>query len=148
MNLSRKPKEKEVKRTLAVVGSIVLAAGFAAAVPIQLPLDKAIQQADIVVVGTLGKLTEGPKPEKGVQKATGAITVMEVLKGSAELKTVILQTHVGVVIGSVGYTEGTSGIWILTKIKDSDAYRGGNPTSLQLVEKLDAVKAEIEKQKK
>jgi hypothetical protein len=137
-----------VKGPLAVIGSIVLVAGIAQAVPIQLPLDKAIQEADIVVVGTLGKLAEGPKPEKGVQVATGTITVTKVLKGSADAKEVSLQTHVGVVMGPIGYKEGASGIWILTKSKDSGAYRGGNPSSLLPVERMDAVTAEIEKQKK
>lgn len=130
-----------------VVGNIVLATSMAQAVPIQLPLDKAIQQADVVVVGTLGKLTEQPKPEKSVQKATGTITVTQVLKGSPELKSVTLQTHVGVVMGPVGYKEGASGIWILTKINDSASYRGGNPTSLQPIDKLEEVTAEIVKQK-
>lgn len=136
-----------MRRTVAVVvGSIALATNMAEAVPIKLPLDKAIQQADVVVVGTLGKLTEEPKPERGVQRATGTVIVTQVLKGSPELKTVTLQTHVGVVDGPLGYKEGASGIWILNKVNDSNAYRGGNPTSLQPVEKMEEVKAEIEKQ--
>jgi hypothetical protein len=143
-------EEKIVKRLMLATAILFSAPCVAEATPPALPLDKAIRQADIVVVGTLGKLTEEPKPERGVQRATGAITVTQVLKAGdslpEELKTVILQTHGGPVLGPPGYKEGASGIWILTRIKGSDAYRGANPTSLQPIENLDKVKAEIENQ--
>lgn len=137
-----------MKRFMLATAILFGAPCLAEATPPALPLDKAIRQADIVVVGTLGKLTEEPKPERGVQRATGTIAVTQILKAGdslpEDLKTVILQTHVGPVLGPPGYKEGASGIWILSRIKGSDAYRAASP--VQPIEDLDKVKAEIQKQ--
>jgi len=142
MGLPRKPKgkevKKEVKRTVAIVGSLVLAASTAQAVPIRLPLDKAVKQADLIVIGKLGELDPVKHAGKGPRKAVGKIAVEQVLRGPAGLKTVHLRTTIGRAVGGVPYRPGASGIWILRK--DADVYVGGNPTSLQPREKLAAVR--------
>jgi hypothetical protein len=133
-------------RLLSIFLGIMLLGTDSRAVPIQLSLDTAIQQADIVVVGTLGKLAEQPPPRRGAQQAIGTITVSKVLKGPRDLQVVPIRTTVGKVRGPVQYKEGASGIWILNKLRDSDFYMGGNLSSLQPINKLDAVTKEIERQ--
>jgi hypothetical protein len=117
------------------------------AVPIQIPLEAAIQEADIVVVGKLGKLLKQPIPKRGPQRATGTITIIEVLKGDPKLEAVILQTTVGRVYGPVQYTEGATGIWILKKLSNSKYYTGGDPSSLQSIKRLRTIKEEIARPK-
>jgi len=87
-------------------------AGATRAVPPRQPLDRALAQAELVVVGKLGRLTVKPR-RGGVGLAYGDIAVRAVLKGPKNLTTVKLRITAGPVMGPVQYREGAEGVWIL-----------------------------------
>jgi len=130
-----------MKRTLLMTGAIWAVGMGAWAVPIPEPLDKAVREADIVVVGTLGKVAPTGPTRKGITPAAGAIGVEQVLKGPPDLKRVTVKTTVEQLYGPIRYREGDSGVWILRR--EGNTYRGGNPTARQPMEKLADVKAAI-----
>jgi hypothetical protein len=115
----------------------------ASAIPPMEKLDVALARADLVVVGTLGKLTPIEGEPFG---ASGKISVTDVLKGPADLKTATLRTvdpekarREGLV-GAVIRNEGATGIWILRKHTDGQKYVAPNQTHLQPAEQLDECK--------
>jgi len=121
------------------VAAVMLFVSPAFAIPPPQPLDVALKRADLVVVGTLGKLT----PIEGQRHLmSGRITVIEVLKGPADLKSVELRTvdpRSGL-IGVVIRRPGDSGIWLLQKHQDGSRYTAIGPSDLQPMSKLEECK--------
>lgn len=142
-------KKSIMKKLLVVVGMMMAAGMTARAVPPPEPLDRSLSDAELVVVGTLGKLT----PVEGTNQTSGEISVAHVCKGPATLKTVTLLT---VAPGEplplprfpppVIRQEGDEGIWLLTKHGDF----GGKVrcSRLQPMASLDDVKLILEEQAK
>lgn len=103
-----------------------------------------VKQADLVVVGTLGKLKPS-QAEFDQMVVLGDIAVAEVLKGPAKLKSVTLRTidpsqaqsaPGGVVI----YREGTTSIWLLMQDGETGQYLAINPSVLPPNANLAAVR--------
>lgn len=99
-------------------------------------LETALQRADLVVVGKLGKLT----PLKGgTVLVSGDIAVAEVLKGPADAKSVTLRSLNPEQVKEKGpgafqgifWPEGKDGIWILRKHWEGQHYVADNLAHFQ-----------------
>ena len=103
---------------LAIVG-YCSASSFAEWVelPLENPLENLVQDSDIIVIGTLERLSQ--YTHNGMDYAQGRIVIDEVVWGSAnpgDLLTLKWQNKSGLVCPRVehGHNEGKQGIWLLT----------------------------------
>jgi hypothetical protein len=130
-----------MRKVLMVVGLVLWVASVARADEAALSLEQALERAGIVGVGTLGKVAAFARA--GRSPVTGTIQFTQMLKGPAELKTVTLRTFTEAAPGQPCYAEGDSGIWLLVKIEDSDAYHA---LRLRPLGELAKVKEALERQ--
>jgi hypothetical protein len=111
------------RRLSALVACLafVFCCGQAAATSFQrIPLGNAVRDADVVVLGEVA-VKEPLDPEHDVL----VIKVGEMLKGDVAGKATIRVVSPGgrrIVVGFDGFKEGQQGIWLITKMKNRDAY--------------------------
>ena len=110
------------RRLSALVACLafVFCCGQAAATSFQhIPLGNAVRDADVVVLGEVA-VKEPLDPEHDVL----VIKVGEMLKGDVAGKATIrvVSPGGGIVVGFHGFKEGQQGIWLITKMKNRDAY--------------------------
>ena len=99
------------------------------------PLAGRLAEADLVVVGSIGKLGDVVEVNGG-HWDTGVIRVTDVLKGDRRTKQVTLawpQLPKGIPVGDgpPAYQVGVDGVWILRKRADRDVYTATYPPDRQ-----------------
>ena len=126
---------------LAAVFTVLLS-NFASAMWALIPLDELVQDSDLIVVGTLGDVSE--YSSAGTDYGQGTIVVNEVIWGNAQTNEVLTlkwQNSTGVVCPRVEHSgeQGKTAIWLLTK-RSGDEVRADYPS--RFVELADRAKVE------
>jgi hypothetical protein len=126
---------------LAAVFTVLLS-NFASAMWALIPLDELVQDSDLIVVGTLGDVSE--YSSAGTDYGQGTIVVNEVIWGDTQANEVLTlkwQNSTGVVCPRVEHSgeQGKKAIWLLTK-RSGDEVRADYPS--RFVELADRAKVE------
>jgi len=135
--------------TVVVVYCVVVHAAFAKWANI--PLDKRVADADLVVLGKITSIKPGPKgvaPFADGKNVLGEIKIAQVLKGNEALQTIDLafrSPDLPARRDGVRYTLGQEGIWILQKDSKGDYYSANYLRDYQKSGQLAAVKAIVAK---
>ncbi len=138
-----------------LLGVLLLALTFArsaAAMMPPLPLDEAVRQADIIVVGKLGPAEKAP--DAG-QWLVAVLKVEKVVKGAAELKEIRVAMYPNPPPpGGMHLPEGTAGVFLLRLlpkeyVKDAQTpiYQPGRLPVVLEADQLRAVEAALSKGK-
>ena len=110
---SRKRRSRFLGHSLAVFTVLGMMTGTAWASVAYVPLWRDIGKADVIVSGTLTEVRD-----EGTDKSVGTISVLEVIKGDASLKTV--EVFPGArTRDNPGVSRGQAGVWLLMKAGDS-----------------------------
>ncbi len=105
----------------------------------EIPLEKRVKQADLVVVGKITKVEN--VMDGNAELAVGTITVSEVIKGDKDMKKVKLAWRTGRVLDpntgmwfevrtsvDIRYSKGQEGIWVMTRDpKNKDRFKARYP---------------------
>ena len=131
-----------------VIVVMLAVASFAKSGIIKVSDEELVELSDLIVVGKITRITGGGFSAKGKEIAT--ITVVEVIKGEKGLKKVKFafpsRKRSRKTSADLFYEKGQEGIWFLRKPKKGKYHLADYPGCLQPVEKLDDIRAIVEKE--
>ncbi len=129
-----------------LIGTIACLLICAATLPLEgsfvaVPLEKLVEEADLIVAGKVAKIEDGVF-NRGRQFDAAIVEVTETLKGAAKPKTVkIAQPARGGLETSVDirFAAGQEGIWLLKKDAERDVYWATHPSQFQELKQKEQV---------